>query len=291
MKVLCFGSLNLDYVYHVDHIAVPGETIAAAGRSVFPGGKGLNQSVAMARAGLPVWHAGMTGADGGLLLDTLVQSGVDISLIRQTAQATGHTVIQVEASGQNCIVLYGGGNRELSTDYIQEVLRHFGAGDWIVLQNETNRLDEILRIAGEKGMGVALNPSPFDRAIEACELSQVSMFLINEIEGAQMSGDTRPQEILDWFDETYPKAQVVLTLGEEGAWFLSGGQRYYQPAVPAHTVDTTGAGDTFTGYFLHSFLTGQGPEQALKRAAKAAAIAVSRKGAATSIPTWEEVDR
>ena len=291
MQVLCFGSLNLDLVYTVEHIAAPGETIAAKERKIFPGGKGLNQSVAMARAGLSVCHAGVVGADGKLLLETLRQSGVNTDYVRQDGRATGHAMIQVEeGSGQNTIVLYGGSNREIPTEYIEAVLSHFKKGDWIVLQNEVNRLDEIIQKASAKGMHIVLNPSPFDAAVTACDLSLVSLFLINEVEGAQISGCTRPEEILDWMEKTYPYAGVVLTLGKDGAWFSQDGKRAYQSAFSVQAVDTTGAGDTFTGYFLHSYLTGQTPEQALLRATKAAAITVSRPGAASAIPTWQEVD-
>ena len=168
MHVLCFGSLNLDLVYTVEHIATPGETIAAKERKIFPGGKGLNQSVAMARAGLSVCHAGIVGADGKLLLDTLCQSGVNTDYVRQDGKTTGHAMIQVEeGAGQNTIVLYGGGNREMTPEFVEAVLSHFEKGDWIVLQNEVNRLDEIIQKASAKGMHIVLNPSPFDAAVTA----------------------------------------------------------------------------------------------------------------------------
>lgn len=291
MRVLCLGSMNLDYVYSVSHILAPGETISSTGRETFAGGKGLNQSVAAAKAGLPVYHAGLSGMGGELLLDTLRENGVDVSLIRQVDDLPGHTVIQVDEQGQNCILLYGGTNRRLTSDYIGEVLAQFGPEDLLLLQNEVNRLDEIIDRAYERGIRVVLNPSPFDGAVGACDLGKVSLFLVNEIEGAQISGlpAQEPEKILDWFSARYPRAEVVLTLGASGAWYSGNGERRFQPAIPVTAVDTTAAGDTFTGYFLEGWSTGRGVEETLRRAARAASIAVSRKGAAPSIPLASEL--
>lgn len=292
MKALCFGSMNIDYVYSLEHIVGPGETIFSTGRETFAGGKGLNQSVAMAKAGLPVWHAGICGTGGELLIDTLRENGVDTSLIRREDSPPGHTVIQVDARGQNCIIVYGGTNRRITPEYIAEALSGFGEGDMVLLQNEVNRLGEIIDAAHARGMRVVLNPSPFDPAVLDCELSKVDLFLVNEIEGAQISGlpATAPEAILDWFAARYPKAAVILTLGADGAWYSDPHMRRFQSAVPTRAVDTTAAGDTFTGFFLEGWMTGRSIEESLLRAARAASIAVSRPGAAPSIPSAAELD-
>lgn len=292
MKVLCFGSMNLDYVYSVSHIVQPGETLFSSGREVFAGGKGLNQSIAVAKAGLEVWHAGISGVGGELLTDTLRENGVNISLIRKSDNAPGHTVIQVDEKGQNCILLYGGTNRSLTSDYIQDTLDKFVPGDILLLQNEVNRLSEIIDKAHAKGLEIVLNPSPFDGAIAECDLNKVSVFLVNEIEGAQISGLSaeEPEEILKWFEAHYPDAQVVLTLGAQGAWYAGNGGRCFQPAIPVKAVDTTAAGDTFTGYFLEGWCSGRAIQTTLARAARASSIAVSRKGAAPSIPLAAELE-
>ena len=282
MKALCFGSMNIDYVYSLDHIVGPGETIFSTGREIFAGGKGLNQSVAMAKAGLPVWHAGICGAG----------SGVNTSLIRHEDTPTGHTIIQVDAKGQNCIIVYGGTNRRITPEYIAEALSGFGEGDMVLLQNEVNRLGEIIDAADARGMRVVLNPSPFDSAVLECDLDKVDLFLVNEIEGSQISGlpATEPEAILDWFASAHPKSAVILTLGADGAWYSDAAVRRYQSAVPTKAVDTTAAGDTFTGFFLEGWMTGRSIEESLLRAARAASIAVSRPGAAPSIPSAAELD-
>lgn len=292
MQVYCFGSMNLDYVYSLDHIAAPGETIFADRREVFVGGKGLNQSVAMAKAGLPVFHAGICGAGGEPLMQALQESGVDVSLVAHSDHLPGHTVIQVDAQGQNSIILYGGTNREITTDYIDRVLAHTQPGDVLLLQNEINLLNVVIDRAYEKGLSIVLNPSPYDEAIGQCALDKVRLFLVNEIEGAQISGQsaTDAEKILGWFSARYPDAEVILTLGAQGAWYAHGEERIFQPAIPVKATDTTAAGDTFTGYFLEGWIHNRGVSASLYRAAKAASIAVTRKGAAPSIPLAGELE-
>ena len=291
MNVLNFGSLNVDYVYQVDHILVPGETQNSTRRDVFAGGKGLNQSVALAKAGLPTYHAGQVGndADGEMLLRILAENGVDTSLVRRVDGPCGHTFIQVDKHAQNAIMLFGGANRSIDPAYRRVVFSHFTTGDVIVLQNEINDVPEVIDEAYARGMRVVLNPSPFDGNLARCDWSKVEIFFINEVEGAQISGFTAPEEILAWFRRSHPNALVVLTLGSAGSCCMKGGEIFRQEIVPVQAVDTTAAGDTFTGFFLKAYLEGQGPQAALALAAKASSIAVSRPGAAGSIPTLAEV--
>lgn len=291
MKVLNFGSLNVDYVYNVDHILIPGETQSSTQRNVFAGGKGLNQSVALAKAGLPTYHAGQVGndADGEMLLNVLSGNGVDISLVNRIDGPCGHTFIQVDKGAQNSILLFGGANRCISAEYRRKVFSHFEAGDVIVLQNEINDLDKIIDEAYEKGMKIVLNPSPFDSYLDACDWSKVDIFFINEVEGAQISGKEAPEEILDWFKQNHPDALVVLTLGGAGSCCMKDGEIYHQDIIPVKAVDTTAAGDTFTGFFLRAYLGGRTLPQALELASRASSVTVSRPGAANSIPTMEEL--
>lgn len=290
MKVLNFGSLNLDYVYTVEHMVMAGETLASEGMNTFCGGKGLNQSIALAKAGVPVFHAGMIGEEGKALLDTLQENGVNTRFVRQIPGKSGHTIIQVDKSGQNCILLYGGANRSMTREFVDEVLSAFEAGDMLLLQNEINELPYIIEKAWEKGMIIVLNPSPFNDSLKACDFSKISVFLLNEIEGWQISGEKEPDKILDHLAELYPDAKAVLTLGEAGSVYQDKTGRYEQPCFPVKAVDTTAAGDTFTGYFLASVMEGMSVADGLRLAAKASSIAVSRKGAADSIPKREELE-
>ena len=290
MKVLNFGSLNLDYVYSVDHMVTPGETLASYGMNVFCGGKGLNQSIALAKAGVEVYHAGLIGEEGEILLKTCQEGGVDSRYIRKTTEKSGHTIIQVDKDGQNCILLYGGANQSITREYVDEVLSHFEKGDILLLQNEINLLDYIINQAYEKGTMIILNPSPYNEKLDSCDFKKISMLLLNEVEGAQVTGEKDEKKILVRLKELYPDMQVVLTLGKDGSVYQYKDQVYRQGIFSVQAVDTTAAGDTFTGYFISSILEGMPVDEGLKLAAKASAIAVSREGATASIPVKAEVE-
>lgn len=289
MKVLNFGSLNLDYVYQVESILIPGETQASKDRQIFCGGKGLNQSIALAKAGIPVYHAGLIGEGGEPLLEVCKENGVNTEFIRQIPGPCGHTVIQVDKNGQNCILLFGGSNRSMTREFVDEVLDCFDEGDIILLQNEINELDYIIDQAYKKKMMIILNPSPYDNALDSCDLSKVSLFLMNEIEGFQITGEKEPDRILKKVKELYPNARVVLTLGSDGSMYQDDTGIYKQEIFKVKAVDTTAAGDTFTGYFIASIIEGLSVQEGLELAAKASAIAVSRPGATASIPLRSEV--
>lgn len=289
MKILNIGSMNLDYVYQLDHIVKPGETESSSEMNIYLGGKGINQSIALAKAGMNIYHAGLIGEDGDLFLEACRDYGVHSDFIRQIDGKTGHTIIQVDAEGQNCILLYGGANRKITKAFVDEVLENFDSGDILVLQNEINLLDYIVNRASEKGMQIALNPSPYDKNIEALDLNKIDIFLLNEVEGAQISGKTDPDQIIDEILLQYPKAKIVLTLGKDGAVYADAEVRFFQPIFEVKAVDTTAAGDTFTGYFLSCYVKGYSMGEALKISAKASSIAVSRRGAVPSIPLWDEV--
>lgn len=288
-KILNFGSLNLDYVYAVDHMVQPGETLAASTMETFCGGKGLNQSIALARAGAEVYHAGLIGEEGEILRKAVADSGADTSCIETIAGKSGHTIIQVDQNGQNCILLYGGANRSVTREFVDRVISKFDRGDILLLQNEINELSYIIDKAYERGLEIILNPSPYDQNLEGCDFGKISMFLLNEIEGEQITGVCKPEEILDELKERFPGVKVVLTLGGQGAVYQDQERCCRQGIYQVEAVDTTGAGDTFTGYFIASMLQGKEPQQCLTLAAKASAIAVSRAGAAPSIPEREEV--
>lgn len=291
MKFLNFGSLNLDFVYDVEHFVRPGETISSAALNTFSGGKGLNQSVALSRAGAQTYHGGCIGKDGQILLDGLRAAGADVSFVRVLKSCrTGHAIIQVDPSGQNCILLFGGANQAVTDVQIEETLSRFGAGDFLLLQNEINGLEQLMEKAAEKGIRIAFNPSPIDGKISQLPLEKVEFFLLNEIEGAALGGGNRPEEILEGLKKRYPKAKIVLTLGKEGALYFDGEKTFFQPIFSVKAMDTTAAGDTFTGYFLEAVSRGLPGDVCLKRAAAASAIAVSRKGASPSIPDGAEVD-
>lgn len=289
MKVLNIGSLNLDYVYSVDHIILPGETEASGTRNVFLGGKGINQSIALAKAGAEVYHGGLIGNGGQSFLDACKEYGVHADFIRKVDALDGHTIIQIDKNAQNSILLFGGTNQMLTEEFVDEILSHFTSEDILLLQNEVNLLPYIVDQAYAKGMQIALNPSPFNNKLDAVDMTKIGIFLLNEVEGNQLTGLTEPDQILDKLREPYPHAKVVLTLGKNGAMYADETQRVFQPIFKVKAVDTTAAGDTFTGYFLAGLMAGMPIQDVMKMSAKAASIAVTRAGAVPSIPYRDEV--
>lgn len=289
MKVLNIGSMNLDHVYTVDHIVEPGETQSSTQLQLFLGGKGMNQSVALAKAGVEVYQGGMIGADGGVFLDACREYGIHADYIRTVDARTGHAIIQIDKNAQNCILLYGGANQALTEAYVDEVISQFDQGDILLLQNEVNLLPYIVDRGYAQGMKIVLNPSPFDDKLKAVDMTKISLFLLNEIEGYQLTGCREPDAIIDSIRERFPHAAVVLTLGSDGAVYADQSCKHFQPIFPVKAVDTTAAGDTFTGYFIAGLAQGMEIPDILRMSAKASSIAVSRAGAVPSIPYRNEV--
>lgn len=291
MNILSFGSLNLDYVYQVDHFVGPGETLSAVSQTVNPGGKGLNQSIALARAGAAVWHAGCLGAGGDMLKALLEENGVRTEHLLPVGALQGNAVIQVAPSGENCILLFGGSNQCVTSDQIDRTLEAFGEGDYLVLQNEINNLPELVEKAHARGMRIFLNPSPYNQKIEAIDLKQIDWLLVNEVEACQLSGSEKPEKAWEILHARYPELSLLMTLGGAGSAAYQEDQVHRQGAFPVRAVDTTAAGDTFTGYFIAALAEGKPLPECMRRASMAAAISVTRPGAAPSIPAAEEVAR
>ena len=293
MKILNYGSLNIDYTYSVDHFVRGGETQSSKELCVFSGGKGLNQSIALSKSGAPVWHAGAVGqGDGEFLIRQLEEAGVHTEYIARVEGKTGHAIIQKAKDGGNCILLFGGANQQITEEMVDQVLEHFEAGDYLVLQNEVSQIRYMMEQAHKKGMKIVLNPSPMDEKIASYPLEYVDYFLLNEIEAGDICGESAEGEVLlGKLAERFPGAKIVLTLGGEGSLYREGDTTLKQGIFKVPVADTTAAGDTFTGFFIGGLVLGQEPKEALLRAAKAAAIAVSRPGAAPSIPSKEEVEQ
>jgi len=287
MKILNFGSLNIDMTYFVDEMASAGKTVASFefGRNF--GGKGLNQSVALARAGANVFHAGKIGSDGTELRDFLSECGADTSFVALSHVPTGSAVIQVDRKGENCIVVYGGANRDISKEYAHEVLSNFNAGDFIVLQNEISNVGFIAAEAHKKGMTVVFNPSPLD-GIDV-SLDDVDYLILNETEAAAIFKTDDAEKIRAIIVGEMPHLKAVMTLGSKGAVYIDVGGIVTVGAERVRAVDTTGAGDTFTGYFVGEIALGRDVMTAMKTASRAAGISVTRKGAAASVPKREEL--
>ena len=289
-KLLSYGSLNIDYTYKVPHIVIPGETLTSLSLTRNAGGKGANQSASASKAGMEVYHAGKIGRDGLFLKELLESYGVDTSLITVTDGASGNAIIQVDEEGQNSIVLFPGTNHEITGEEIEAAIEGFGEGDLLLIQNEINNLSLIITKAYEKGLRIIFNPAPFTKEVLGLPLEKVSMLVVNEIEGAGLAGmDGSAEEVLETLVKAYPSSEIVLTAGSQGAFYGYRDIREKGDIVECEVVDTTGAGDTFIGYFLAARERGLSVKASLQAACKASSIAISRPGAMAAVPVKEEV--
>lgn len=289
-KAVCFGSVNHDFTYSMPQIVHSGETITSTGLSNAWGGKGLNQAVALAATGVPTALWARTGTSNQEVIRFLAQRNVEASYVAaDPEEPTGHALVQLDPDGSNCIIIYPGANRTHSKERIGEVLGGYSAGDLLVLQNETNLVAEVVEAAASLGMSVAFNPSPLDGEALSVDLSAVDFLFVNEHEAAALSGAPRPEAALDRLAQRWPRTQIVMTLGAEGSVWRHGAESCAVGAARSQVVDTTGAGDTFAGFFLGSVLRGLPTKRALEKASWAAALAIGQKGAATSIPSGEHV--
>lgn len=289
MKVINFGSLNYDHVYKMDHFVRPKETTSSLSYSRGFGGKGLNQSIALAKAGVEVYHAGRVGKDGQDFIDYLNRYGVDTSyLVKDDEAATGHAIIEV-CNGENCIILHGGANQMVSEEQIDETLKNFGSGDVLLIQNEISSMSYLIRKAHEAGLKIVFNTAPMNDLVFTYPLDLVDTFVVNEIEGAGLAKveSENIEDIIDGLKKL--DKEIVLTVGADGSYYIKGETVVHQNAYMVKAVDTTAAGDTFTGFFLAALLMGREVKEALDIAAKASSITVQGEGAAQSIPSIKEV--
>lgn len=292
MNIYNFGSINIDYVYKVNHFVKPGETLACSSVTSFAGGKGYNQTIALARAGASVKHIGTIGSDGRGMVETLTQEGVDVSNIAVVPDLqTGHAIIQVVPDGQNSIIVAAGANFATGREFVEKALKTASSKDFLLVQNETSCVAEAIEIARQQNVKVALNPSPMDKKILELPLDKVDCFLVNEEEAFSLSGfKDAPESVLGKLHLQFPDACVIMTLGSDGVIAIEPtGAVSRADAYKVNAVDTTAAGDTFTGYFLASVTNGESVKEALEIASAAAAISVTRPGASPSIPYKKEV--
>ena len=289
MKTLVYGSLNIDLVYQVDHVIRPGETGSSIRMARHAGGKGLNQAIAAAKAGAQTYFAGCIGTDGAFLKAMLEKHGINTDHLRQKEMQSGNAIIQVDRDGQNAILLFGGSNQAVTEEEIDEILAHFGKGDLLLMQNEISCGRALLEKARRAGLTVAVNPSPITDDLLCWPLGLADYLLVNEIEGEALTGTADIRQMIEMLKSRYPETNVVLTLGEHGAYSIFKDAVFFEPARRVKVVDTTAAGDTFTGYYLQSIREGESVQNALRCAAKAASIAIGIPGAAESIPSRDQV--
>lgn len=290
MAIYNFGSVNIDHVYQVDHFVQPGETLSSSHYEQVLGGKGANQSVALAKAGAAVFHVGGINKSDETFKSQLEKYGVNCDHLSLTQTPSGHAIIQVTPDAENAIVLFGGANQTLNASHIQQALGHATRDDWVLLQNETNALADIIQIAKDKNLSVAFNPAPMSESVNALPLEKIDLLIVNEVEAQMLTAKNDVNDIIAHFKTTLPSTKVIITLGKQGAHMLSNGTVHSVSAFSVDAVDTTAAGDTFIGFFLASFLSNNNIHASLTTACAASALSVTQHGAAQSIPSMQAVN-
>lgn len=290
-KIINFGSINIDHVYRVPHLVKPGETLSSLDLVTGLGGKGANQSVAIARAGVSVAHVGRVFKGDRWAVELLASTGVDTDNIALIEGASGHAIIQVDDQGENAIVLHGGANQSFSIADIESALNHNQQARYLLMQNETNLLAEAFELAQAKGIKIVLNPAPMTDNIKDLPLAKLDTLIVNQGEAEALCGAADIDQMTQQMAALAPQTRVVVTLGGDGAMLLANGEVTHINSPSVDVVDTTGAGDTFVGYFLAGVAEGMNDHDALQRACLAGSIAVTRQGAITAIPDRSEVDR
>lgn len=296
MKILIYGSVNIDYSYQVKNIVKPGETVHCTYSGKAAGGKGANQAYAAGKAAFgrgDVFFAGKSDHEADFIYEKMKSAGISCDYVTYSDYGTGTAIIQVSENGQNSILVCGNGNIHIEENEIDKVLKDFSEGDCIILNAEINNLKYLINKCYEKGMIIFFNPSPVTSDLKSLPLDRVSYLVFNEVEGAFFADlDLKASycDILDSLIKKYPNSRIILTMGSEGAYGADSSESVFVPASKVKAVDTTGCGDTFLGYFAVEIMSGKTIKEALTVASKAAGIAATRPGAMNSIPDYSEIE-
>ena len=285
MTIYNYGSINLDLVYRVTHLPQPGETLSSLSLEKGLGGKGANQSVAIAKAGGTVFHLGAVCSDGDKLLQQMSDAGVDVTHVASLDDATGHAVIYVDDEAENAIVLHPGANEAHSLSVVEKGLCKASQGDWLLMQNETKWIRQAAALEITSRMKTAFAAAPFNPDVVDDVLGHIDLLAVNEIEAEQL------KQSLPHRTDDLNSIDMLVTRGADGAEFRGrDGTTIRVPAFSVNAVDTTGAGDTYLGYFLACLDAGLSIEPAMTRASAASALQVTKPGASEAIPDAKAVD-
>lgn len=283
MAIWNLGSINIDHVYRLSALPRPGETLAAQSYAQGLGGKGANQSIAAAQAGALTHHLGAMGAGDDWVAERMTAKGVCTADVRRMPdQVTGHAIILLDEAAENAIVIHPGANRAVTTVMLERPMAEIRPRDTLLLQNETSCQVEAAQIARATGARVIYSAAPFDIQAVRAILPHITILAMNAGEAEALFAEM-PSDL--------PVEGLLITKGAEGAEYrdLTSGKVYQQAAFPVRPVDTTGAGDTFAGYFAAALDRNEPIDRALRLASAASALKCTRQGAGDAIPKLEEV--
>jgi ribokinase len=290
--LLVLGSINADLLFKVERLPRPGETVLCPGYERAPGGKGANAAAAAARAGAEVRFVGHVGDDayGPVVRGELRAAGVDVSMVRTSPRPTAIAVIGVDRAGENAIIVASGANLDTAASQVPDELLHPGVS--VLCQNEIRPAESwaMLRRAREKGARTILNLAPAGE-VPAEVLSAVDVLVVNELEAAIAAGESAvsPADLARTLARRHGLV-CVITLGAAGAVAMAADSGWRAPPLKVTPVDTTGAGDCFTGVLAACLDVGMALPEALRRAGVAAALACEKVGAQAAQPVAAEIE-
>ena len=286
MTVFNLGSINLDYFYRLPHLISAGETLAANDYNIALGGKGANQSVALAKAGGNVFHIGAFGKKDELYLQELRNAGVNLEFVALLDMPSGHAIVMVdEKTGENQIILSPSANYNIEQVQIGKALQKANRSDWALAQNETCLVNSFLSLAKEQGLRICYSAAPFVAEQTAGLISLTDLLIVNEGEAEALS------QFIEKDITKLGLPHLIITLGAKGARYVGEQGSFSVAPFNVTAIDTTGAGDTFLGYVLADLSDGQTMQQAMSHASAAAALQITRQGALPAIPSRSEVNR
>lgn len=296
-EVLVVGSINMDLVVKTDEIPKIGETLLGSELLQIPGGKGANQGAAIAKLRNDVTFLGKVGNDvyADVMLKSMEDSGVDISHIERCNTNTGIAVINVDKHGNNNIVVISGANGFVDKDYLQMNIEVFKSSKIVLFQLEIpiDSVKEGLIIAKKLGKTTILNPAPA-RDLDDEIINNIDILIPNEHELQRLSkvNITDDESLLEASKLLLNKGikQIIVTLGSRGVLYVTKDEHSFYKAYKVDAVDTTAAGDSFIGGFTSAYIKGSSIEESITRGQAAAALAVQKIGAQSSLPTLEEVE-
>lgn len=295
-RIVVIGSLNIDLVVNVEDFPKPGETLTSLSYKEIPGGKGANQAVAAAKLNANVAIIGKVGTDGhgDVLLDNLKEHGVDTSYIKRE-DTTGKAFINVDADGENHIVLVPGANYKVTKQDIDDNMALIEESDMLILQMEIPLpvIEYALEVGKKLDKKMIFNPAPAQK-IDRNLLKNVHTLIPNESELEILTG--LPVESKEQIEKAAQSLielgmnQVIVTIGSQGSLIVTKDEVTHVPALKVETKDTTAAGDSFVGAYSTKLIEGYSAKEAAEFASKVAALTVTKEGAQSSLPTLEEVE-
>ena len=284
MTIYNLGSINIDYFYKLPYLVKRGETLSSKSFFSTLGGKGANQSIAISRAGGEIFHCGLINEKDKEFLTIMKKSKVDINHILFSMEPTGHAIIAIdETNGDNQIILYPSCNYKITKTHVNTFLKNTKNGDWALSQNETNMTEYFFKKASEKGLSICYSAAPFIPSQTIKLLKLVDLLILNEIEMQELLKEAKTDV------KNLDVPHIVITMGKKGAKYFGKNEEIFVSGNKVNAFDTTGAGDTFLGYFLALFDRTKNIKSSLDIANIVASIQVTRNGASIAIPNLKEV--